>query len=133
MIILVETPEIPLGAISVLSKGLGFVPTPTIDVMQTRLDMRRTINNIVSSSRRSSYSSNSSNEPLSDCSDDSKQLIDEAGFKLPSKLKKKNYTIPTPCDDKAVNDIVQSMESELDQILHTSGRYRTLYPLNNRG
>ena len=86
VIILVDTPEIPLGAISVLSKGLGFVPTPTIDVMQTRLDMRRTINNIVSSSRRNSYSSNRSTEPQSDCSNDSKQLTDEARFKLPSKL-----------------------------------------------
>ena len=47
VIILVDTPEIPLGAISVLSKGLGFVPTLTVDVMQTRLDVRGNIDNIV--------------------------------------------------------------------------------------
>ena len=69
----------------------------------------------------------------------SKQLTDEAGFKLPSKLRKKNYNLPTPCDDKAVNDIVQSMESELDQILQTSDRQKcklkkqNLIPIEQQG
>ena len=40
-----------MGAISVLEKGLGFVPTPELDVMDNRLDMRLTVNRILSSSK----------------------------------------------------------------------------------
>ena len=43
--------DIPMGAISVLGKGLGFVLTPELDVMDNRLDMRLTVNRILSSSK----------------------------------------------------------------------------------
>ena len=118
VIVLIDTHEIPLGAISVLSKGLGFVPTPKVDVLQTRLDMRRTTNSIVNSSRKSSLSNNNSTEPSNSTNEDKPSSSPE--FKLPSKLKKKNYNIPPPTEDKDVNDIIHSMESELDQILQTS-------------
>jgi len=99
--------------------------------------MRRTTNSIINSSRRSSISSNSSTEHPSDLSDDQQSTSSE--FRLPSKLRKKNYNLPTPSEDRAVNDIVQSMESELDQILQASGprkpkpKKENLIPIEQRG
>ena len=51
VIVLVEN-EIPPGAIAVLGKGLGFVPTPTCDVSDERLQMRQTVNRILTESKK---------------------------------------------------------------------------------
>ena len=44
--------EIPVGAIAALGKGLGYVPTPKLDVEGLRLDMRRATNNIITLSKQ---------------------------------------------------------------------------------
>ena len=104
--------EIPLGAVSVLSKGLGFIPTPEIDTMDTRLDMRLTVNRILTSSRNS-ISSDTTDQANSVTDSPSSTSEDHL---LPSKLSHKSYYMST-CDDREVNDIVNSMQSDLDQIL----------------
>ena len=43
--------EVPVGAIAVLGKGLGFVQTPTNDISEERLQMRQTQNRILNESR----------------------------------------------------------------------------------
>ena len=106
--------EIPPSAISLLSKGLGFVPTPeAVNVLDTRLDMRLTVNKIISSSKdKTKYKSrNNSNAKATD---------PPQSPMFPSKLSRKFYGTSTPSDDKDVNDIVNSMETELDQLLQSS-------------
>ena len=49
VVILVEE-EVPSGAIAVLGKGLGFVPTPKPDILEERLQMRQTTNRILTAS-----------------------------------------------------------------------------------
>ena len=61
VIVLVED-EIPPGAIAVLGKGLGFVPTPIYDVLDERLQMRQTVNRILTESKKR-------------CSEDNPQIL----------------------------------------------------------
>ena len=59
VVILVKE-EVPLGAISVLGKGVGYVPYPSQNMEQTRLEMRLTVNRIINLSRRKNSSLSSS-------------------------------------------------------------------------
>ena len=105
--------DIPMGAISVLGKGLGFVPTPELDVMDNCLDVRLTVNRILSSSKSNlktdstKDNNNSINSP--------ENLPENSLF--PQKLLHKNYYKHLPSEDREVNDIVNSMQTELDQLL----------------
>ena len=49
VVVLVQE-EIPLGAIAVLGKGLGFVPTPKPNPLEERLQMRQTVNRVLTAS-----------------------------------------------------------------------------------
>ena len=100
------------------SKGLGFIPTPEARTnnLNTRLDMRLTINRIISASGKttlSPYCDESSPEPPEERPSPQSPMF-------PQKLSHKSYYASLPSDDRAVNDIVNSMESELDQLLQAS-------------
>ena len=130
VVILIDQQQIgdmPMGAISVLGKGLGFVPTPELDVMDNRLDMRLTVNRILSSSNSNlkidstEDNNNSINSP--------ENLTENSLF--PQKLLHKNYYKHLPSKDREVNDIVNSMQTELDQFLHQKPKnHRRIRNLN---
>ena len=119
VVILVDVGEsVPLGAIAVLNKGLGFVPTPKTNTEESRLDMRLTVNRILKSSTRSLNTSPcSSVEDLTQL--DSEEPVPKT-TPLPSKLSRKYYGKGVPTEDQTVNDIVDSMASEYDQKLLTN-------------
>ena len=110
--------DIPMGAISVLGKGLGFVPTPELDVMDNRLDMRLTVNRILSSSK--SNLKTDSTEDNNDSISSPDNLPENSLF--PQKLLHKNYYKHLPSEDREVNDIVNSMQTELDQLLQQKSK-----------
>ena len=112
ILVLVEDVEVPLGAVSVLSKGLGFIPTPKPNDMESRLDMRLTINRILQASSRINYRNtlyNGSSTPSSTASSPSRTAL------FPQKLSQKHYSLSSL--DEPVNDIVNSMQEELDQTI----------------
>ena len=113
--------DIPMGAISVLGKGLGFVPTPELDVMDNRLDMRLTVNRILSSSK--SNLKTDSTEDNNDSINSPDNLPESSLF--PQKLLHKNYYKHLPSEDREVNDIVNSMQTELDQLLQQKPQKKT--------
>ena len=101
--------DIPMGAISVLGKGLGFVPTPELDVMDNRLDMRLTVNRILSSSK--SNLKTDSTKDNNDSINSPDNLPENSLF--PQKLLHKNYYKHLPSEDREVNDILNSIQTEL--------------------
>ena len=88
VVVLVEE-EVPLGAIAALGKGLGYVPTPTSDNSDERLQMRRVVNRILGESRKR-------------CTEESAQYTDE----IPAKLRSISYSLRAPAPDKQVNTMV---------------------------
>ena len=80
VVVLVDE-DIPHGAISVLGKGLGYIPSPKPDDCTTRLDLRLLTNKIVNSSRAKMFSHPSS---------------EQSSYKIPSKLKRTNYAKAEP-------------------------------------
>ena len=91
--------DIPPESVVVLSKGLGFVPTPKkIDVEELRLDARQFTNKLalrsINKTRESTYT----------------QI-------LPSKLKQTNYKIvKPPTNDTVTNSLVTSITNKVDNI-----------------
>ena len=84
--------EIPLGAIALLGKGLGFIPTTPPDKENIRLDMKLVCNKI---SNRSNYNlcRQRSEEELTDVE---KEKID---YQIPQKLRYNNYSYVLPSSD----------------------------------
>lgn len=87
------------------------MPTPKVNIEDTRLDMRLTTNRILKSSNKSLRRRNQSEG--SSASLESSQ----GPPAVPTKLFQKSYYSAMPSDEHTVNDIVKSMESELDQKL----------------
>ena len=87
----------------VLGKRLGFVPTPSLDVEGTRLDMRLTTNRMLKSAYKSLNRDEQYNTPNP--------------HQIPPKVYQKSYYSAQLQDDNNVNDIVKSMETEHDQKL----------------
>ena len=103
VVILVEE-DIPLGAIALLGKGLGYVPTPAIDKVGARLDMKLLTNKILNKSNINLHSKSHPNQP-------------SESYSLPSKLRKNNYSSVLPSSDDVVNETVIRMKSGLDEKL----------------
>ena len=104
VIVLVED-EVPMGAIAVLGKGLGFIPTPKEDDGTLRLDMRLLTNKIVNASRaKFEYS-----EPS--------RTSGSTSYQIPNKLKRTFYGKVEPTKDRRVQDLTDRMSSELDDKL----------------
>ena len=104
VVILVDV-EVPNSAVTVLSKGLGFVPTPTVDIHQTRLDLRLAKNRIIRASKknlRDPLPASLDNEP------------DHNTFSLPSKLARIYYGTVSPTRDQPVNELLEQIEVDLD-------------------
>ena len=102
--------DIPAGAIVLLSRGLGFVKTPSLDKIQIQLDMRSAANNIRSTA-------------------DKLQSGPSSGFvpsnSIPPKLKNRNYHKGKPSSDPVVNTLVDEMESDITGILRFKGNHAT--------
>ena len=82
--------EVPPEAIAVLGKGLGFVPTPSHDTTELRLDARRTANKVVQFANNLEWKSDTINH------DDvsliqTEDVHEESQFSLPKKLRIPNY------------------------------------------
>ena len=106
-VLILVNEDIPLGAISLLGKDLGFVPTPKSDVESERLDMRVLTNNIINQSRQAFLGRNKSTTTAA---------TDE-NYKLPKKLRRQYYGTVEPTKDKFINETTQRMQSELDNAL----------------
>ncbi len=102
VVILVDE-DVPDGAIALLGKGIGFVPTPEIDKSEERLHMRQTINRVFVESRKR-------------CTEE--YVIDSEA--IPSQLRNVSYSLRTPAPDKQVNTIVERLVAAHDAaLLHT--------------
>ena len=77
---------VPPEAIAVLGKGLGFVPTPSQDIAELRLDARRTANKIVHFANKAEYSSEDAVPPSQ-----TEDQLQSDPFSLPAKLRTANY------------------------------------------
>ncbi|KAL5269695.1 hypothetical protein ACHWQZ_G003229 [Mnemiopsis leidyi] len=110
VVILVEE-DIPLGAIALLGKGLGYVPTPAIDKVGARLDMKLLTNKILNQSNINLTSKSRPNQPTEP-------------YSIPSKLRKNNYSSALPSSDDVVNEAVNRMKSGLDEKLRRPPRKR---------
>jgi hypothetical protein len=108
-VVILVNENVPVGAVSVLGKGLGFIPTPKPDDVSTRLDMRLLTNNITNASRAKLFPSASSQT---------------APYKIPPKLRRTIYSKSEPTWDKCVQDSVQKMTSTLDDKLRTNDNDR---------
>ena len=96
---------VPLGAIALLGKGLGFIPTPKLNIEESRLDMRLVTNKILYHSHRKL------NNPYKTSP---KEHI------MPPRYRRKNYTKAQPSIEPAINMITDTMASELDHGLRTA-------------
>ena len=92
--------DVPSGAIAVLGKGLGYVPTPVCDVSNERLQMRQTQNRILTESKKR-------------CTEESSFT----GEDIPSKLRTVSYSLRAPAPDKNVNTIVERLVAAHDAAL----------------
>ena len=101
VVILVDE-DIPLGAIALLGKGLGFVPTPKVDKLKLRLDMKLLTNKIISQSNRN-IAKNA--QPLTS---------KESPEPVPPKLRQPRYSSYTSTSDRIVHETVERMKTELD-------------------
>ena len=93
---------VPLGAIALLGKGLGFIPTPKLNIEESRLDMRLVTNKILYHSHRKL------NNPYKTSP---KEHI------MSPRYRRKNYTKAQPSIEPAINMITDTMASELDNFL----------------
>ena len=100
VVVLVDE-DIPAGALAVLGKGFGFVPTPETVASDERLDMRRTVNRILTESRKR-------------CSD---EYADFDGEDIPAQLRSVSYSLRTPAPDKQVNTLVERLVAAHDAAL----------------
>ena len=99
-VVVLVNEEIPDAAIAVLGKGLGFIPTPSLDIEGTRLDMRLTANRILNHTKCTSHMN-----------------TEEYNSKGYSKLRKKIYGPKSPALEQAVNEIINTMSNDLDSRL----------------
>ena len=83
--------------LSLLGKGLGFIPTPKADEINTRLDMRLLTNKIVNASRTQFVKQTSPNK--------------ESTYDLPNKLRRQYFGKVDSSKDKYVNDTAKRMET----------------------
>ena len=60
-VVILVNEDIPDAAIAVLGKGLGFIPTPSLDIEGTRLDMRLSTNRILNKAKASTHSRTNEN------------------------------------------------------------------------
>ena len=104
-VVVLVNEDIPAGALALLGKELGYIPTPTRDNIDLRLDMKLVTNKILNYSNR--------------------VLSGETGIpnisNLPAKLRRKNYSTAKPSNEQAVNTAVDTMRRELDIKLKTAG------------
>ena len=101
VVVLVDM-DIPLGAIALLGKGLGFVPTPKVDKLKLRLDMKLLSDKVITQSNRNIAKKNT---PF---------LQDESFEPVPKKLRQPRYTTKASTTDRVVNETVERMRTELD-------------------
>ncbi|HAO14743.1 MAG TPA: hypothetical protein DDE71_04180, partial [Tenacibaculum sp.] len=83
--------EIPPEAIVVLGKGLGYVPTPCLDTIETRLDARQVTNKITYLANRSTNEDISVNEEHLNSTEEFEEESDVHSFSLPKGLRQPNY------------------------------------------
>ena len=110
-IVILVNEDVPKGAIALLGKGLGYIPTPETDECRARLDMRLFMNKVINISRAKQF-------PISTTSVSS-------NYELPQKLRQPNYTKVEPTWDKTVQETVHKMADQLDEKLRSNkSRYK---------
>ena len=83
--------EVPPETIAVLGKGLGYVPTPCLDTIETRLDARQVTNKITYLANRSTNEDISVNEEHLNNTEEFEEESDVHSFSLPKGLRQPNY------------------------------------------
>ena len=101
--------EVPAGAIVLLSKGLGFVKTPSLDKQGVQLDMRAATNKIKTAADKIHQVPNSLNHTASST--------------IPAKLKTNNYHKVDPSSDPVVNSLTDEMENDFTGILRSKAAH----------
>ena len=114
----------PPEAIVVLGKGLGFVPTPKIDIEELRLDGRRLINKIATLGN--TVNNTGANLNMNDCA-------------IPYKLKPINYSAPSKAKHPLINQTIDTINTKLNMIdrqslsEHSINSKKNLSPLELKG
>ena len=93
-----------------LGKGLAYVPAPKLDILNERLDMRQTVNRILTASRKN-------------CTPEFE--LDINTEQIPTKLRHPSYSLKQPSPDKHVNTLIERLVSEPDSLLLTSSEKKT--------
>ena len=82
--------DVPPEAVAVLGKGLGFVPTPSQDISELRLDARRTANKVAHFANNLEWSSETTDEDVAN-PNSTVEPAENSPFSLPKKLRVPNY------------------------------------------
>ena len=109
VVVLVEE-DVPPGAIAVLGKGFGYVPTPEPDPLEERLQMRQTTNRILTASMI-----HTSEQPLVPVPEEEK---------IPTKLLQPSYNLKQPASDRHVNTLIERLVTEHDATLLSRKRMK---------
>ena len=114
------------AAISLLAKGLGFVPTPDVDVLQARLDGRRLTNKLINKAYFAEKSEN-------DATDNS----DMMNAVIPKKLRTPNYfqtnLRTSDADTNLATQIINTKLNSLPKEVKTKGQSKNLSSLHQNG
>ena len=113
-VIVLINEEVPLGAIAVLGKGLNFIPTPNVDILEEQLDMRLVTNNIL----------NTANQ-LKNANENTDSIINNGNERLPPKLSKKHYGPAKPAEENVINTIVEQLTDEHNGRLQYGNKMKT--------
>ncbi|KAL5257010.1 hypothetical protein ACHWQZ_G012063 [Mnemiopsis leidyi] len=109
-VVILVNETVPTGAIALLGKGLGFVPTPKLNIEEARLDMRLVTNKILYHSYRAL---------------DRPHYMSPEKYKMPAKHRRPVYTKAQPSSEPAINAIVDNMHGELDYKLKHLADFKT--------
>ena len=103
-VVILVSEEVPPGAIAVLGKGFGYVPSPPNDISNERLQMRQTVNNILNASRKR-------------CTPSTEENNVNRNEQIPFQLRNVSYSLRAPAPDKQVNTIVERLVTKHDAVL----------------
>ena len=93
--------DVPPEAVVVLSKGLGFIPSPSVDPEELRLDARLVTNRIISSKDNKEVAN----------------IFEKSSSVIPSKLTDPNYhPMKTPTNNKVIKQTVEYINTKVNTL-----------------
>ena len=115
-VVILVNETIPNGALAVLGKGLGYIPTPNVNTEESRLDMRLNTNRILNASRSNLRTYQNSGNNVKSESTINKE--EKREFDVPPRLRRRYYSKGEPSPEGSINDIVNTISQEHDNRLN---------------